>query len=95
MGNVEGRPGNRQDSQTPFLRRAGLYIGVAFELAGTILGGPLVGYVLDSYLGTSPWFLLAMTVIAFVGAFVRLLQWMKLFARQRDGNGFKKNHTAY
>ena len=82
VGKVGDRPNRRQDSQTPFLRGAGLYLGVAFELPGTILGGLVVGYFLDEYFGTSPWLLITLTVLAFVGAFVRLVRWVKFFARE-------------
>jgi ATP synthase protein I len=92
---VGDHPNHRQNSQTPLLRRAGLYIGVAFELPGTILGGLLLGYFLDKYLGTSPWFLLALTAIAFAGAFARLVQWIKFFARERDGSRVEKDDTAH
>ena len=85
----------RRDNQTPFLRRAGLYLGVAFELPGTILGGLVVGYFLDDYLGTSPWLLIAVTAIAFAGAFVRLVRWAKLFAHERDGSRGDKNDSAH
>ena len=95
MGNAEGRPSKRRDSQTPFIRRAGIYLGVATELASTIVGGPLVGYALDKYFVSSPWFLIAMTVIAFVGGFIRLLQWSRFFARERDGNGVEKDNTTH
>jgi F0F1-type ATP synthase assembly protein I len=81
--------------QTPFLRRAGLYLGIAFELPGTILGGLLVGYLLDKYLGASPWFLIVMGLVGFAGAFLRLVQWGKHFARQRDGSHVKKGDTAH
>lgn len=94
MGKVGGRPNSRQDSQTPFLRGAGLYLGVAFELPGTILGGLVVGYFLDDYLGTSPWFLIVITAMAFVGAFVRLVRWVRFFGRGRDGSGSEKDDTA-
>jgi F0F1-type ATP synthase assembly protein I len=87
VGNVAGRPdNNRQQDQAPFLRRAGLYLGVAFELPGTILAGLVVGYYADEYFGSSPWLLIAFTALAFTGAFVRLLRWVKFFARTRDGN---------
>jgi F0F1-type ATP synthase assembly protein I len=92
---VGGRPDRRRDSQTPFLRKAGLYIGVAFELPGTIFGGLLVGYFLDQYLGTSPWLLIVVTAIAFAGAFARLMRWVKFFATERDGSRVKKNDTAH
>lgn len=88
------RPSKRPDSQTPILRRAGLYLGVAFELPGTIIGGLVVGYFLDRYLGTSPWFLIAVTAIAFAGAFVRLVRWVRFFARERDAGHSEKKHMA-
>ena len=94
MEKIGGRPNQRQNSQTPFLRKAGLYVGVAFELPGTILGGLLVGYLLDEYLGTSPWFLIAITAIAFAGAFARLVRWARFFASERDGSRVQKNDTA-
>jgi ATP synthase protein I len=95
VGEQGDRPNSRQDDPTPFLRRAGLYLGVAFELPGTIIGGLVVGYFLDQYLGTSPWLLIACTAIAFVGAFVRLVRWARFFARERDGNHGEKDDTAH
>ena len=94
MEKIGDRPNNRQNDQTPLLRQAGLYLGVAFELPGTIIGGLAVGYFLDLYLGTSPWFLIALTAVAFAGAFVRLVRWVKFFTQERDGSRGKKNHTT-
>ena len=94
MGNVANRPNNRQENRSPILRRAGLYLGVAFELPGTILGGLVVGYFADDYLGSSPWLLIACTAVAFVGAFIRLVQWVRVFARERDGSGGQKDHST-
>ena len=94
MGKVGHRPGNRQDGQTPFLRRAGLYLGVAFELPGTIIGGLAVGYFLDHHFGTSPWLLIALTVLAFATAFVRLVSWAKFFAGERDGRRNENDHHS-
>lgn len=85
VGKVGDRPDRGQDSQTPFIRKASVYLGVAFELPGTILGGLLVGYLLDNYFDTSPWLLITLTVLAFVGAFIRLVQWINYFTRERDG----------
>jgi ATP synthase protein I len=95
VGEEGDRPNSQQDDQTPFLRRAGLYLGVAFELPGTIIGGLVVGYFLDQYLGTSPWLLIACTAIAFAGAFVRLVRWARFFTRERNGNRSEKDDTAH
>jgi len=90
---IGGPPNRRRDNQTPLLRGAGLYLGVAFELPGTIIGGLAVGYFLDEYLRTSPWFLISLTALAFVGAFVRLIRWVKFFARNRNGSNGPQDHT--
>ena len=55
----------------------------------------LVGYLLDNYLGTSPWLLITITLLAFAGAFVRLVHWFKYFARERDGSSGKKDDTPH
>ncbi len=91
MGKISGRPQGRLNNQPPFLRRAGLYLGVAFELPGTILAGLVLGYFLDAYLGTSPWLLIALTVLAFVAAFVRLMKWVRFFANERNGSRGEKD----
>ena len=92
MANSTGRPKSRQQHQPPFLRKAGLYIGVAFELPGTILAGLVIGYYADDYFQTSPWLLLTFTALAFVGAFMRLLQWVKVFSRERNGSDGPQKH---
>ncbi len=92
---IGGRPNNREDSQAPFVRKAGLYLGVAFELPGTIIGGLVLGYLLDRYFGSSPWLLITLTALAFIGAFVRLIRWVRFFNGQRNGSGSEKDDPAH
>ena len=88
VGTVGGRSNRQQDRQSLFHRKAGLYLGVAFELPGTIIAGLALGYFLDIYFETSPWLLIGLTAIAFVGAFVRLIYWVRFFTRDSHaGNG--------
>jgi F0F1-type ATP synthase assembly protein I len=89
VGTVGGRSNRQQDRQSPLLRKAGLYLGVAFELPGTIIGGLAVGYFLDEYFQTSPWLLITLTLVAFIGAFVRLIYWARFFTRKHDADGGK------
>ncbi|WBO20915.1 AtpZ/AtpI family protein [Sphingomonas abietis] len=42
---------------------------VLTELIGTLAGGGIIGWVLDHWLGTSPWLLLAMIGLAVIVAF--------------------------
>lgn len=83
MGEIGDHPNRRQEDQAPFQSRVGLYLGVAFEVPGTIIGGLAVGYFLDQYFGTSPWLLIALTAVAFAGAVVRLVSWAKYFASRK------------
>ena len=92
MEKIGGRPNRQNDSQTPILRSAGLYLGVAFELPGTIIGGLVLGYFLDEYFRTSPWLLIALTALAFIGAFIRLVRWVKVFGRSRNGSNGPQDH---
>jgi len=70
-------------------------LGVAFELPGTILGGLVIGYFADQYFNTSPWLLIACTLLAFAGAFFRLMRWVKFFSAERDGTNREQNDTAH
>jgi F0F1-type ATP synthase assembly protein I len=92
---IGGRPNNREDNPVPLVRKAGLYLGVAFELPGTILGGLVLGYLLDEYFASSPWLLIGLGALAFIGAFARLVRWVKFFNGQRNGSGSEKDDPAH
>ena len=53
---------------------SGRYMALGFQIAGSIVGGLLVGYFLDDYLHTAPLFTLVLTLGGLVGA-MRLLLW--------------------
>ena len=95
VGKIGDRPNRRQSNSSSFLQQAGLYLGVAFELPGTILGGLVIGYFADQYFNTSPWLLIAFTLLAFTGAFFRLIQWVKFFSARHDGTNREQNDTAH
>jgi F0F1-type ATP synthase assembly protein I len=54
-------------------------MAVAFEFSGTIGAGALLGWYLDDHFGWTPWGSIILTVLAAVGAFVRLLQMLRRF----------------
>jgi F0F1-type ATP synthase assembly protein I len=56
------------------LINSGRYLALGFQIAGSIVGGLLVGYFLDDYLHTAPLFTLLLTLGGLVGA-MRLLLW--------------------
>jgi ATP synthase protein I len=50
------------------------YSGIGLELAGATGGLALVGYWIDSWLGTAPWGLLGGVVIGIVGGLFNLIR---------------------
>lgn len=59
----------------------GRYGAVAFEFSGGIAAGALIGWFLDTRLGTQPYGLLVMTLLAVVGGFIRLIRVLRRFER--------------
>jgi F0F1-type ATP synthase assembly protein I len=59
---------------TDMLVKSGHFMAIGFELAGAIVGGLVLGYYLDQYLGTEPLFTLLCTLAGMAGA-VRVLLW--------------------
>jgi ATP synthase protein I len=55
---------------------------VVSQLVGGPLGGAIVGFVLDQWLGTAPWILLGLMFIGFAGGFISV---MRTSARSTDG----------
>lgn len=60
----------------------GKYAAIGLEFPSTVIGGMLLGYVLDLYFDTSPWFAILITLLAFLGACLRLVQMVKHFSHQ-------------
>lgn len=67
---IEGQGGEK----TNFIKGI-KHVALGFEFLGTAVGGLFLGYLLDLYLDTSPWFTTTITLLALVGAFIRLIQW--------------------
>jgi F0F1-type ATP synthase assembly protein I len=71
------RGSNREQ---PFFAKMGKYAAIGLEFPSTVIGGMLLGYVLDLYFDTSPWFAILITLLAFLGACLRLVQLVKHFS---------------
>ncbi len=56
------------------LATAGRFLALGFQIAGSIIGGLLLGHYLDQRFGTEPLFTIVLTLGAFYGA-MRLLLW--------------------
>ena len=68
-----GRLPSGQDDKTPAFVKISKYAAIGLEFPSTILGGLVLGYLLDLYLETSPWFVMTITLLSLVGAFIRLV----------------------
>jgi F0F1-type ATP synthase assembly protein I len=53
------------------------------EFPSTIVGGLFLGYLIDLYFDTSPWFTMILAFLAFVGAVFRLVKWSQRFSGDR------------
>jgi len=58
------------------------YVQISSMLVAPTLAFGGIGYVLDKYLGTKPWFLLAGLILGMVGGFVNFF---RLVLPPRDG----------
>jgi F0F1-type ATP synthase assembly protein I len=65
--------------------RYGRYGALAFEFTGTIGAGAFFGWLLDRWLGSEPWALVAGTLLAVTGGFIRLVQLVKRLERHDLG----------
>ncbi len=65
--------------------RYGRYGAVAFEFSGGIAAGAFMGWWVDRTYGTQPYALLAMTLLAVVGGFIRLIHVLRRFERSDRG----------
>jgi len=59
-------------------------MAIAFEFTGTIAAGAFIGWYLDDRFGWTPWGSIGATVLAAIGAFVRLLQMLRRFQQLDD-----------
>jgi len=75
-------PGN---IDLPFAKFA-KYLAVGLEIPSTIVGSLILGYLIDRWLGTSPWITVAASILGFVGAVVRLTQYLKYFSGSKGAD---------
>jgi len=56
---------------------------VVNQLIGGPVGGAIVGWLLDRWLGTAPWLLLGLMFVGFAGGFINVIR----ISNQPRGNG--------
>jgi ATP synthase protein I len=57
---------------------------LGLEFSGSVIGGLALGYYLDEWLGTEPWFLMIGTFGGLGAAVIRLVALTKRFQRMRE-----------
>jgi F0F1-type ATP synthase assembly protein I len=75
-----GDPPSGQEDKIPAFVKFSKYAAIGLEFPSTILGGLALGYLLDLYFDKSPWFIMTLTLLALVGAFVRLIVMLQRFS---------------
>ncbi|MPZ78672.1 MAG: hypothetical protein GEU77_19400 [Deltaproteobacteria bacterium] len=76
-------------------RKAGILVAIALELPGSIIAGLLIGYLLDEYFNTAPWLMMVLPILAFTGACMRLVRWVRFFSNKRnEANMPDRDHSA-
>jgi ATP synthase protein I len=65
-------------------RKLALAVSVSANLAAPILGGILLGYWLDQWLGTKPWLILLGTFLGTAGAFLALYRVVNQINQEKD-----------
>ena len=72
----------------PFLIAFGVYGGVGFQLAASVVAGLLIGNYLDGRWGTAPWLAMGGLFLGTVGGFynlIRILIWNQERKEKRLG----------
>lgn len=65
---------------------ARLALRAATDLVAAVVVGAFLGYLLDQWLGTTPWFMIAMFFLGFVAGILNIYRWQ---TGQEYGIGFK------
>jgi F0F1-type ATP synthase assembly protein I len=79
----EKQPSNHKSEKlsSPFTNVA-KYLALGLEVPSAIAGSLILGYFLDAQFGTAPWLMVICAVLGFVGAVVRLIQYLRYFANK-------------
>ena len=65
-------------------QKLALAASVSTSLAAPIIGGILLGFWLDRWLGTQPWMILVFTILGTVGAFIALIRTVNKINQTKD-----------
>jgi ATP synthase protein I len=67
-------PVKSEDDQQEVNRKSGLAYAAAFSLFAAVVGGLIIGWLLDRWLGTRPWLLVTGIVLGSAAGFYELIR---------------------
>ena len=70
------------------LKQIGIYAAYGMEITYPALGGVVAGYFLDRWLGTDPWFTLALLISGFIAGIGNTFRLIKRLEK-KSGEGKK------
>jgi ATP synthase protein I len=88
----EKKPGGRKISWQSDLGRSSSFLGFGVQLAGTMLFYVVAGYLLDRWLGTEPWLIIAGAVLGMVAFFIQLSRIARRLSE--DSERRRKEHES-
>jgi F0F1-type ATP synthase assembly protein I len=68
------KKGDTKVKKPPKWRALTIAINMGYYLVGPIFGGLFLGYLLDKWLGTHPWFTVILLVLGIITALVKTVQ---------------------
>lgn len=77
-------PTNEDRNWQSDLGRSSSFLGLGFQLAGSMLFYVLVGYLLDRWLDTEPWLLLVGAAVGMIAFFFLLFRLTKRLSEPRN-----------
>lgn len=70
-GTKEAKPGRKNTASNG----TGMALRASTDLVAGLVVGGFLGYVLDQWLNTKPWFMIIMFFIGFIAGFVNIYRW--------------------
>ena len=67
------------DPRNPYVLALAHFSQIAITIIACVAVGIFLGWLLDRYLGTSPWLLLVFTLLGIIAAFKSILEFSKKF----------------
>jgi ATP synthase protein I len=84
-------PGQPPESQA---RQFGVAYRILVEMLAGVLVGGVLGWLFDQWLGTRPWFLMAMIVLGFAAGMSNAYRVTRQYATQAERNSGSNNNAG-